>query len=819
MKKTLNILAFLITVLVVSLGACLSANAEVQTGSCGDNVSYTLDTQTGELVISGQGKMKDYPNYGLTYYYSPFYSDSSIKSVDIKNGVTSIGNGAFSNCSSLESITIPDSVTNIGDAAFKNCNNLTYLYYNGSVEDWLNISASYGDSPNYYATNIYFNGKLVTDIVIPDTVTTIRDFAFENFKDLKSATIPDSVKSIGNSAFKNCTTLKSITIPDSVTSIDNSAFSYCTSLESITIPDSVTSIGNNVFSSCYDLKSITIPNSVTSIGNSAFDGCYRLNDVLYYTGSKTEWNQITIGDNYWLKNATIHYNFVPCAEGQHNAFGEWEVIKEATCTEDGLKQRTCNADGYVDTASIPALGHSYTQTEIAPTCTENGYAIYECSVCGDTYSEMGEPATGHTEKLINQKSATCSSTGYTGDKVCSVCNTVIEIGKEIPKVEHTYTSTTVSPTCTEAGYIIHKCVNCGYSYEEIGEPALGHKEIVDNAVEPTCTKSGLTEGSHCAVCKQIIVEQEVIDAKGHTAEIIKGTPATCTEIGLTDGKKCSICGGILEAQKEIPAMGHTVVVVNIKEATCTENGYSGDKVCSVCHNVFETGHKIDKLGHDFSGNAEYCNHGCGTKNSNYVAPSTSVPEPSTEPTLTTSAPTTTPATNTATQPQPNTSAPTTVAPAQTESTTLAPTTTTQVEQTATAPQTTEPNVVDTTQSTIKVATKPETKTTKAKETVDKKQKKASVKKATPAKASLTITWAKVKGVKGYEIQLATDKKFKKNLKKVTIKKQKTTKTTVKKLKAKKTYYVRIRTYKTKKVNGKSTKVYSSWSKVKTVKTK
>ena len=87
MKKTLNILAFLITVLAVSLGACLSANAEVQTGSSGDNVSYTLDMQTGELVISGQGKMKNYPYYGLTSYNSPFYSNLTVKSVVIKNGV------------------------------------------------------------------------------------------------------------------------------------------------------------------------------------------------------------------------------------------------------------------------------------------------------------------------------------------------------------------------------------------------------------------------------------------------------------------------------------------------------------------------------------------------------------------------------------------------------------------------------------------------------------------------------------------------------------------------------------------------------------
>lgn len=296
------------------------------------------------------------------------------------------------------------------------------------------------------------------------------------------------------------------------------------------------------------------------------------------------------------------------------------------------------------------------------------------------------------------------------------------------------------------------------------------------------------------------------------------TEPTCTE----DGLKQHICNkdGYIE-EVIVPATGHTEKVINKKDATCAEDGYTGDKVCSVCNEIIEVGHNTEKLGHDFSDNTQYCKHGCGTRNENYFAPTT------TQPTITT---TTTQATTT----KPSTSATTTTttAVATTESTTSAtiqPTTEATTTQPTTVPATTAVPVVTTTQPATVVTTQATTAqtvvttqkqtTTKAPEKNSKKQKNTKVKKATPAKASATISWSKVKGIKGYEVQLATDKKFKKNKKTVTIKKQKTTKTTVKKLKAKKTYYVRIRTYTTKKVNGKSTKVYSSWSKVKSVKTK
>ena len=121
--------------------------------------------------------------------------------------------------------------------------------------------------------------KYLTSIDIPDSDTSIGNYAFSYCTSLKSINIPDSVISIGNLSFYKCTSLTSINIPNSVTSIGNDAFSYCTSLTSINIPDSVTSIGDYVFSNCESLKSINIPNSVTSIGTCAFDNCTSLKSI------------------------------------------------------------------------------------------------------------------------------------------------------------------------------------------------------------------------------------------------------------------------------------------------------------------------------------------------------------------------------------------------------------------------------------------------------------------------------------------------------------------------------------------------------------
>ncbi len=168
-------------------------------------------------------------------------------------------------CAAKGTITIPNSVTSIGDYAFLGCASLTSITIPNSV-------TSIGD----YA----FSGcSGLTSVTIPNSVTSIRDYAFSGCSGLTSITIPNSVTSIGEYAFRGCSGLTSITIPNSVTSIGEYAFRGCSGLTSITIPNSVTSIGDDAFCGCSGLISITIPNSVTSIGGSAFSGCSGLTSI------------------------------------------------------------------------------------------------------------------------------------------------------------------------------------------------------------------------------------------------------------------------------------------------------------------------------------------------------------------------------------------------------------------------------------------------------------------------------------------------------------------------------------------------------------
>ncbi len=245
----------------------------IDSGKCGENLTWTLNSD-GVLTVGGKGEIVAWS----------FANDKRIRKVVIENGVTGIGEDAFLCCYSLATITIPNSVTSIGNSAFHYCESLT-------------------------------------SVAIPASVTTIGECAFSACKSLVSITVDINNKayhSIDNCIVKTATktiiagcTTSIIPRNGRITSIGDYAFLDCYFfITSITIPDSVTTIGANAFTHC-GLTSITIPDTVTSIGDGAFHRNYSLAEV-YYTGTETEWNKISVGSkNDYLLNADIHYNVNP----------------------------------------------------------------------------------------------------------------------------------------------------------------------------------------------------------------------------------------------------------------------------------------------------------------------------------------------------------------------------------------------------------------------------------------------------------------------------------------------------------------------------
>ena len=549
-------------------------------------------------------------NNNATFTSGAFYNNDSLISAVLPDNMSVINTGMFAACTNLTSFEIPSTVTKLEEFAFGGCKSLEI-----TVPDTVttfethclnNVKMVYCTSNSACAKYCEENGvKYKLTDVAPPNANDFEVTLSENSFTYSGA----EHKPVAKATYKG----KKIYGRPATSSGDayDFEYSYENNVEAGTAYVLVT--GLNDYTGTKKVPFTIEPLTLTSKSSrinfadgsmgqykctgseikpkiNVFENDHdtRLTDGKDYTVSYsnninagTGTIKVTFMGNY---TGSISKTFKITPAHQHT-FGSWKITKAPTCTTDGEQKRSCTSKDcghYTETATIPAKGHSYKITSEANPCT-GGKVTYTCSKCGDSYTE-DVAAQGH--KYVDTVVApTCTTGGYTLH-TCSVCKKSYKDNETQP-TGHKYITNTVEATCEADGYTEKKCSNCDY-YTKTIIPKKGHTPSSEWTVikQTTCAEAG-EQVRYCTTCNKII-ERKSIDKLAHTPayEWIITKQPTCAESG-EQVRYCTICGEVAEKQ-EITKLPHTSSDWIIDKEAAPGIAGSMHTECTVCHERLET---------------------------------------------------------------------------------------------------------------------------------------------------------------------------------------------------------------------------------------
>lgn len=594
-------------------------------------------------------------------FSNAFKGNRYLVSLSINGNLETIEADAFSGCAKLESLDIRSGVDYIGDRAFRYCYKLATVNLTETIgyigKDVFQYSSLVENDENYNDRGVIIrNGCLIASkeiggnaFAIPEGTTVIAAGVF-SWQNIETVQIPSSVVTVGDAAFNACPKLEEFYVssgskylstdengalynkdktvliayppanrqacffvPEGVTEIRAYALDYDDMLSIKYIPSSVTKIGKNGLGTNPDMI-IRFGGNISEFVQIDFAGetQYRnfiLNVEKEYhvlnTGEAHN-SEITVTDPTCSEKGaeTItcscgykHINTIPKAG--HKPAGNVIVLEPATCTTREVRVRYCSVCGEIGEKYVQSsLGHKYVKTEQTVSCDEPGGIFYECSRCGDSYSENFTEPLGHT---VTDKTAkvepTCSEDGGLY-KICDVCGDKIGEPLEVYEAKgHAEGEWTVETeaSCDDDGKEILPCTVCG---EVLDTRVIGKShDYKETLVTKTCTYEKYRY--RCSKCGDEYYRDVYYDkAHGDLEEVIE--EPGCFSPGKKY-KRCTVCGITVGEVETIPSTGHKFEVIDSKEATCTESGYVKSRCVKCSYTKTET---ENKLSHTF-GKWEY----------------------------------------------------------------------------------------------------------------------------------------------------------------------------------------------------------------------